>query len=82
MFSKKATKIDEIITVYLTLTTLPNVKSMAKIFSNFVAFLEYPNFNKILFLQYNTVQKLNKYLVKSSKLFFLTKDFHPIVQSR
>ena len=40
VFSKKATKIDEIFTVYLTLITLPNVKSMAKIFSNSVAFLK------------------------------------------
>ena len=41
MFSKKTTKIDEIFTVNLT---LHNVKSMVKILSNFVAFLENINF--------------------------------------
>ena len=40
MFSKKATKIDKIFTVDLT----HNIKSMVKIFSNFVAFLENMNF--------------------------------------
>ena len=45
MFSKKATKIDEIFTVDLTL--LHNVKSMVKILSIFVAFLENMNFNRL-----------------------------------
>ena len=40
MFSKKATKIDEILTVTLTLF----VKSTVKILSIFVAFLENTNF--------------------------------------
>ena len=42
VFSKKATKIDEIFTVDLTVCS---VKSPVKIFSNFVAFLENTNFN-------------------------------------
>ena len=42
-FSKKATKIDEIFIVDLTLT---NVKWTVKILSIFVAFLENMNFNK------------------------------------
>ena len=41
MFSKKATKIDEIFTADLTLC----VKSMVKILSFFMAFLENMNFN-------------------------------------
>ena len=45
MFSKKATKIDEIFTVDLTLT-IHNVKSMVKISSIFVAFLENMNFRQ------------------------------------
>ena len=45
MFSKKATKIDEIFTVDLTLT-IHNVKSTVKISSIFVAFLENMNFNQ------------------------------------
>ena len=44
MFSKKATKIDKIFTVDLTLTYLVNVKSTVKILSIFVAFLENMNF--------------------------------------
>ena len=43
MFSKKATKIDQIFTVDLTFTKL-SVKSTVKIFSIFVAFLENMNF--------------------------------------
>ena len=42
MFSKKATKIDEILTVTLTLF----VKSTVKILSIFVAFLENMNFKQ------------------------------------
>ena len=45
VFSKKATKIDEIFTVDLTLT-IHNVKSMVKISSIFVAFLENMNFRQ------------------------------------
>ena len=52
MFSKKATKIDEIFTVYWHL--LHNVKSSVKISSNFVAFLENVNFN-IVFLRKYTI---------------------------
>ena len=44
MFSKKATKIDEIFAIDLTL--LHNVKLMVKISSIFVAFLENLNFMK------------------------------------
>ena len=44
MFSKKATKIDEIFTVNLTLCTAVDVKSTVKILSIFVTFLE--NFEK------------------------------------
>jgi hypothetical protein len=43
MFSKKATKIDEIFTVYLKLCSM-EVKSTVKISSIFVAFLENTNF--------------------------------------
>ena len=43
MFSKKATKIDEIFTVDLTFT-IHNVKWTVKISSNFVAFLGNINF--------------------------------------
>ena len=43
MFSKKATKIDEIFTVNLTLHVV-DVKSTVKISSIFVAFLENMNF--------------------------------------
>ena len=43
MFSKKATKIEKIFTVD---TYLVNVKSMVKIWSIFVAFLENMNFKK------------------------------------
>ena len=43
VFSKKATKIKEIFSVDLTLTTY--VKSTVMIFSNFVAFLQNINFN-------------------------------------
>ena len=43
-FSKKATKIDKIFTVDLTLTTY-YVKSTVKISSMFVAYLENMNFN-------------------------------------
>ena len=46
MFSKKATKIEEIFTVDLTLTYILNVKSTVKILSIFVAFLENKNFDK------------------------------------
>ena len=42
VLSKKATKIEEIFTVYLTLCT--QIKSMVKISSIFVAFLENMNF--------------------------------------
>ena len=44
MFSKKATKMDEIFTIDLTLCI--SVKSAVKISSIFVAFLENTNFNK------------------------------------
>ena len=44
MFSKKATKFDEIFTVDLTLCIV-SVKSTVKISSIFVAFLENMNFN-------------------------------------
>ena len=45
MFSKKATKLDEIFTVYLTLCTyVVSVKSLVKILSISVAFLENINF--------------------------------------
>ena len=44
MFSKKATKIDKIFTMDLTLMYLVNVKSTVKILSIFVAFLENMNF--------------------------------------
>ena len=44
MFSKKATKIEKIFTVNLTLKYLVNVKSTVKIWSIFVAFLENMNF--------------------------------------
>ena len=43
VFSKKATKFDEIFTVDLTLT----IYMMVKILSNFVAFLENINFLKV-----------------------------------
>ena len=45
MFSKKATKIDEIFTIDLTVT----VKLMVKILSIFVAFSENVNFTNIKF---------------------------------
>ena len=46
VFSKKATKIDEIFTVDMTLNNyICNVKSTVKISSNFVAFLENMDFN-------------------------------------
>ena len=63
MFSKKATKIDEIFNVDLTLTTLHNVKSMVKISSIFVAFLENMNF-----INYFTA--LNFILIKSKVHIF------------
>ena len=44
MFSKKATKIDEIFTVDLTFTKYISVKSTVKILSIFVAFLKNMNF--------------------------------------
>ena len=47
MFSKKATKIDEIFTVDLTLT-IHNVKSTVKISSTLVAFLENMNFINVM----------------------------------
>ena len=50
MFSKKATKIDEIFTVDLTLYVV-NVKSTVKISSVFVAFLENMNFKRTLLLE-------------------------------
>jgi hypothetical protein len=43
MFSKKATKIDKIFTMDLTLTYLVNIKSTVKIFSIFEAFSENMN---------------------------------------
>ena len=46
MFSKKATEIDEIFTVDLTLQLLQNVKSTVKILSISVAFLENMKFTK------------------------------------
>ena len=45
MFSKKATKIDEIFTGDLTFTYLVSVKSTMKISSIFVTFLENMNFS-------------------------------------
>ena len=45
MFSKKATKIDEIFTVDFDTYYLHNVKSTVKSSSIFVAFLENMNFN-------------------------------------
>ena len=50
MFSKKATKIDEIFTVDLTLYVV-NVKSTVRISSVFVAFLENMNFKRTLLLE-------------------------------
>ena len=47
MFSKKATKIDQIFTVDLTLTYLVNIKSTVKIWSIFVAFSEKMNFDTL-----------------------------------
>ena len=47
MFPKKATKIDKIFTVDLTLTYLVNVKSTVKILSIFLTFLENMNFKQI-----------------------------------
>ena len=44
MFSKKATKIDKIVTVDLTFTKYISVKSTVKIYSIFVAVLENMNF--------------------------------------
>ena len=44
MLSRKATKFDEIFTIDLSLYVV-NVKSMVKILSIFVAFLENMNFN-------------------------------------
>ena len=44
MFSKKATKMDEIFTIDLTFVV--SVKSAVKILTIFVAFLENTNFNK------------------------------------
>ena len=44
MFSKKATKIEKIFMVNLTLMYLVNVKLTVKILSIFVAFLENMNF--------------------------------------
>ena len=49
MFSKKATKIDEIFTVDLTLCS---VKSTVKISSIFVAFLENMNFTRNWFSKF------------------------------
>ena len=46
MFSKKATKIDKIFSVDLTLTYIVNVKLTKKILSIFVVFLENMNFTK------------------------------------
>ena len=46
MFSKKATKIDEIFTVNLVFNVV-SVKSTVKILSNYVAFLENTNFTEI-----------------------------------
>ena len=54
MFSKKATKIDEIFTVDLTLCS---VKSTVKISSFFVAFLENMNF---IFLNFNQLPAAKK----------------------
>ena len=52
IFSKKATIIDEIFPVDLTLTTsIHNTKSMVNILSNFVAFLENMNFNYTKYLR-------------------------------
>ena len=50
MFSKKATKFDEIFIVDLTYTYLVNVKSTVKISSTFVTFLEKMNFTSVCFL--------------------------------
>ena len=47
MFSKKATKIDEIFTVDLTMYALVSVKLTVKSLSISVAFLENMNFNFI-----------------------------------
>ena len=49
VFSKKATKIDEIFTVHMTLTY--GVKIDVKISSIFMAFLENVNFTKFLFTE-------------------------------
>ena len=46
MFSKKATKIDQIFTVDLTLTTYIFVESTGKILLIFVTFLENMNFKQ------------------------------------
>ena len=73
MFSKKATKIDEIFTVDLTLTTY-NVKSTVKILSNFVAFLENTNFNEENWYLVFFFQSF-KLSIVSLECVFLTPDF-------
>ena len=58
MLSKKATKIDEIFIIDLTLTTL--CKSSVKSFSIYVAFLENMNFNKTFWTHFTSL--INFYL--------------------
>ena len=53
MFSKKATKIDEIFTIDLTLTTYCQIDG--EDFFNFVAFFESMNFNSCTWLAKGTI---------------------------
>ena len=81
VFSKKATKIEEIFTVYLTFTYIHNVKSMVKISFIFVAFLENMNFNSyiyveilqnfVAFSEYMNFIKSCTYLIFKPKVFYL-----------
>ena len=61
MFSKKATKIEEIFTVYLTPYYVHNFKSTVKISSIFVAFLENMNFMADMENFYDNLKIINLY---------------------
>jgi len=69
MFSKKATKIDEIFTVYLTLWS--KCQFRGKILAIFVAFLENTNFARILMQLQNALTPI----VQSLKYSFEKLSF-------
>ena len=76
MFFKKATKIDEIFTVNLTVTTLCQIDG--EDLSIFLDFLEKINFNKSKIPTLETIIFAFKMMVKSGLENFILKSHEPL----